>query len=226
MPLEPSTANKLFHNQFWVQIPQEFLYSETQVRLLGVPSSGDKAVDKEMRSAPVDTYLTVAAMAEFFDEGCPIRFHKPTDIPVISSLILEHLKNWAYIFSNVYPMTHPPLEDFVKFDNLAAALHPMVSAYGNKVILTGLAGRLAEIRVNSISRTKGKLSRLSDMPPKTANTKPNGYKSSLNNIISKLWGPEYEHSRNKPVEGDSAYSFRRAEEQLDPVGSRRPYRRQ
>lgn len=201
---EISVAYKLFHTPFVVQIPQHHLYSDDILQLLGEPSSGDGAVDRVMMSSPVDVTITIAEMAEYFAEGAGIRFHNPSDIPVIYSLVLEHLKNWAYVFSHVYPMTYPPLEDFVKLDDLAQKLHPLVSTYGNTPLKTGLYGRMAGIRAHSLTRDKRRDGSALLTPGGQVRVKPsaNEYQSSLKAIINKLWSADYEHTGDSSLQGD------------------------
>lgn len=199
-----SIAYKLFHMPFAVQVPQQYLYSDEHIKLLGIPTTRDKDHDRALMSSPVDISLTAVAMAVYLEEGATIAFPNPDNIPLVYAWVQEHLKNWAHIFTTLYPLEYPPLEDFVMLDNLAKALHPFVSRYGNKPVILGIAGRLAKIRATNISRVKHQSIARPELFEHVPMRQGTGdYKSTLETIIIKLRGPEYERATDEHIQGDN-----------------------
>lgn len=160
-----SAAYRIFHTPWLVSVPDMYCYSEAHISDIGFITTGDKNADLAIRNAPRDMYLTIVAMVSYYEEGASIRFKDPKDIRTIYSLIMEHLNNWAAILKSTISSEAPPLDDFVRLDNFAAALFPLTSVnYGTEIAyglsrrlllvkrgLSGLGGRLKTKRVLPVS---------------------------------------------------------------------------
>jgi hypothetical protein len=126
---EKSVAWLLFHHRWHVSIPEMYLYDKAYLEEVGIPSSGDRAIDRQMAHNRREMRLTAAALALFLDEGAPIRLINPKDAIPLYRLIVEHLNNWKMVISTQFNYGKPPIEDLRKFDALAAAVFPVASQF-------------------------------------------------------------------------------------------------
>lgn len=147
-----NAAIEIFNRMFNVSIPEIYFHSQEEIELFGMPTSGNKDVDEATRNSPRFTYLSIAGLTEFFDEGAPITFVHPSDTVVIYQLIQEHLSDWDWILKNYHNGAAPPKEDLYKLDEFAKAIHPMSLSYtDNNQTPPGGIGRMVQ-KMNSRER--------------------------------------------------------------------------
>lgn len=132
MSEETSVAYKLFHRYFKCYMPQFHLYSEEYIEKVGIPTSGDRVIDRELANAPVLCQLTAAEMATHLANGANLTLENPKDSVVLYQLVSEHLTNWQHIVNDPLDHTEPPLEDLKKFDELASELYKTARVYLNE----------------------------------------------------------------------------------------------
>lgn len=118
-----SPAYKIFHYNFEVTIPAMYLYSPEYLKTFGLTSSGDKTIDEGQALAPTRAYLTIAAMAEYHDEGATIGLINPKDSVRIYTYIKQHLMDWRDVFRRDFNRRDVPSEDLRKLENLAKEIY-------------------------------------------------------------------------------------------------------
>jgi len=126
---EKTVAWLLFHQRWHVSIPEMYLHDKAYLEEVGIPSSGDRAIDRQMALNRREVRLTAAALALFLDEGAPIRLVYPKDAIPLYRLIVEHLNNWKTVIATEFNYGKPPIEDLRKFDALAAAVFPVANQF-------------------------------------------------------------------------------------------------
>jgi len=166
---EHNAAREIFHRMFNVSIPEIYFHSQEEIDLFGMPTSGNKGVDETVLNSPRFTYLSIAGLTEFYDEGAPITFSKPSDTVMIYQLIQEHLSDWDWILKNFHNGSAPPKEDLYKLDEFARAILPMSLSFtdDNKAPSGGI-GRMVQkmnnrdrgLKLPTFATQKGKTERV------------------------------------------------------------------
>lgn len=160
-----SPAYKIFHYNFEVTIPTIYLYSPEYLKTFGLSSSGDKRVDEGQVMAPTRAHLTIAAMAEYHDEGASIGLINPEDSARIYTYISQHLRDWKDSVSRDINRRNAPTEDLRKLENFAKEVYksarhfiqeePTNSSLFNK--LNEMGRRRPTLRGESVKRPKVEL---------------------------------------------------------------------
>jgi hypothetical protein len=131
-PPKHTVAYQIFHYYFKCYMPQHQLYSDAYLSEVGVPTTMNRAIDRELANAPVLCQLTPAEMADKFANGATLTLQEPKDAVPVYQMIKEHLENWYVIVNDPLDYTEPPLEDLQKFEALAQALYPTARVYLNE----------------------------------------------------------------------------------------------
>lgn len=119
-----TTAWYIFFKKFRCQLPNIDTYSKDYVRNFGMPSSGDLAIDRQLANEIVDRLLSIAEIAEYHSSGTNIRVVHYEDTKEIYERITDHLNFWKKEMEDSYHPVTVPMEDLIKLDKLAAAVHP------------------------------------------------------------------------------------------------------
>ncbi len=108
---------------FKVRVPKEDLMSEEYIRTVGIPVSGDEALDNIMKNEVITTWLNIDRMAEIFRVGGQIRLVDLNDCVKAYVYIDNHLETWKQHLENS-PLNSglPPVDDMVLLDELSEAL--------------------------------------------------------------------------------------------------------
>jgi hypothetical protein len=118
-----TAAYKLFHHRFDCIIAQMHLYSTPYLQISGMVTTGDRDADRAMATAPVRTWMTPAAMAQFLSDAAPFRLVKPSDAAPIYQMLTEHLNDWKQYVSTTMNPVDVPTDDLIKFDALAGEIY-------------------------------------------------------------------------------------------------------
>lgn len=117
-----SATHRLFHNRYYVKIPEAFTHTEESLRIWGRPSSGDKELDQDIQSNWVKLYVTPIGMAMYYAEGCPIQIMDYKQGGLIYQDFLTHLNCWKYILESKFNVKIPPAEEIESLADFAQAL--------------------------------------------------------------------------------------------------------
>ncbi|MBE0438212.1 MAG: hypothetical protein IBX57_00400 [Gammaproteobacteria bacterium] len=124
-----STAHILFKYYYKVYIPQAHLYSKEYITTFGIPTSGDREVDRNLANAKTLTQMTIVEMAEYLDEGANLTLEEPEKSVEIYKVVKDHLSNWQRLINNPYEEVEVPVEDLRKLDALAAEVFKIARIY-------------------------------------------------------------------------------------------------
>lgn len=125
-------AYRVFHFYYKCYIPQHFLYSQDFIDTFGLPTSEDRAVDRELAYSPVLSRLTISEMALHLDQGAVITLYEPNRSVTIYQTIREHLQDWELKVQSGMTNREPPLEDLRMLDALATELYKVARGYLEK----------------------------------------------------------------------------------------------
>lgn len=95
------------------------LMREEEIRLLGLPTTGDPTLDRSMMHNVQDTWLTINEMIEYYRRGIEIRIRNYDDTKRIYDYIQAHLKAWQRDILNSHTTRHAPLDDLIDLDRFA-----------------------------------------------------------------------------------------------------------
>lgn len=147
-----TAAFKIFHYNFNCTVPALYLYSQSYITTFGISSSGDKLVDDHAALAPVNTNLTIAAMATYYDEGATIGLINPRDSVRIYSYIKQHLTDWAHEMQVDFNRLDVPTEELRMLENFAIEVYKVARNFMSEVPDDKLFGRLNRLASRGMSR--------------------------------------------------------------------------
>ena len=124
-PIDPNQPSDIYiwEVYFYVNAPTMSMYSETYIREMGIPMSGDKKLDAELERAYQQTYLTIDKMVELTRRGYSI-FVKDADTKVIYDYIQHHLQRQIEKLQSSYNVDEELIDDLIELDRLAAVVYP------------------------------------------------------------------------------------------------------
>lgn len=116
------TSAGIFEPIFEVRVPQEALRSEEEIRLYGTPTTGNRRIDKALRSAKTTTYMNIARMATLHSQGWEVAVVKHEDCKVIYDYVQNHLDAWVKLLSSSVNRPNAPYEDLHILDQFAQSV--------------------------------------------------------------------------------------------------------
>lgn len=168
--MKPTVAWQLFNTPFLCEIPEHFFHTVDMLKIYGMRSSGDRALDRELMLTWRPSYMTIVQMATFFNEGAPVRLKRISDAPVISDIVERHLNNWLIVVTETYLCNNVPVEDLMLLDQFYTSCAKISKAVVDKKpvrdnilskfsmgifnnqgisIFAGMKGRLSHLRQQS-----------------------------------------------------------------------------
>jgi hypothetical protein len=145
-PAPPTNCWRMFYELWNIEIPEVFCVSKAQLEQFGVPTSGDRAVDRTLAMERRGMYASIVSIALYLDEGAPITFVNRKDTVEMYKILKTHLEGWKWVVETQMNAPPPPIDDLQKLDKLASAIFPIASGYvdmGRPI--GGLASRLESI---------------------------------------------------------------------------------
>ena len=136
-------AWRLFHNTYRVRVPEIFFHDPNWVATFGRPTSGDKKTDRALLNSTRTVWWTVDNIAEIFSIGGEISFVNHQEDPfIVYTDIQEHLKEWSRIIRYLDQSLNKyrgimPVEDLIKFSNLADAIYPLIEGFDKNIVSSG-----------------------------------------------------------------------------------------
>lgn len=125
-----TAAWRLFNFRYEMYIPDIYLYGDEYIRKNGLRVSGDSTLDNARKNEPSLCRQTVAGIAQFHYDGCPLILNKPTDAVQIYSDIQEHLRDWErQVIQGIHASDTPPLVEFRMFELVAMELYNTAMFY-------------------------------------------------------------------------------------------------
>lgn len=122
-------AYKIFNYYWECIIPQHHLYSKDYIKTFGVPTSGNKEMDRVFANSNCNARLTIAEMAIVFDNGANITLKHQEQSADIYQIIIDHLVSWRKQVTDSQGRIDVPLDDLEKLDRLAAEVFKIAKYY-------------------------------------------------------------------------------------------------
>lgn len=120
---EIDTTSLLWEYYFMVRMPYLQTRSLQDIKNTGVAVTGIREIDNDIPNQMQTTMLTIAQMAEYFQEGVPIRVVKYEDIKMIYEYISQHIHAWKSRLQYGVNIGNAPIEDLILLDQFANTIY-------------------------------------------------------------------------------------------------------
>jgi len=97
--------------------------SVDEIRIFGMPTVGDKAIDADMHNQRVERYLTINQMVDYFKEGIPVCVRIHSETKDIYDIISNYLLCWKQQLQNGINIGGAPIDDLVALDRFACVVY-------------------------------------------------------------------------------------------------------
>lgn len=136
MEIDPNIPSDeyIFDRRFKCLVPQLDTTSKEYLKLFGMPTVGDRGIDREMANQLITTYKTISEMALLFRDGVIVRIPNMQDCETIYKYVEYHLSRWANTVSNSVNKGIMPVDDLVTLDQFASAIYPHATSNPKKLV--------------------------------------------------------------------------------------------
>lgn len=117
------SSHYIFQHVFFCRIPELQSRSAEHIRYWGVPTTGNKDVDNELKKEMLDTFLPIAKMAEYFKDGVPLYIPKQEDVKFIYECVTYHLHTWRKQIEFGLNLGQAPIDDLILLDEFANSVY-------------------------------------------------------------------------------------------------------
>lgn len=106
------------------RIPNMQTMSPEYIKFMGMPSSGDPDVDRQMRNELIEVRWTIGQMAEAHHSGVQVSVRDPRQTKEMYERITTLLREWKEVLEYSVNPGKVPADDLMKLDTFASALFP------------------------------------------------------------------------------------------------------
>lgn len=117
------TTELIWDRLFHCRVPQLATTSEVYLKFFGTPTTGDRAIDKELSNQLIDTYINIATMVEHHSTGVAVYVVKRSDTKIIYDYIDQHLRAWTKVLERGINVGTAPIDDLIAMDNFANSVY-------------------------------------------------------------------------------------------------------
>lgn len=123
-PVDPITASgkPIWEALFMASVPFKDTMSDEYVRLFGMPTVGDPAIDRDMHNQPIYTYMTINKMVEYFRSGISVKVQKHSDTKRIYDTISRYINCWKEHLDHGINIGDAPIDDLILLDRFAGVV--------------------------------------------------------------------------------------------------------
>jgi hypothetical protein len=187
-----SPAYVIFHYKFNYSIPAIHFYSQEYLDTVGIVSTGDKAVDKEIMKNYIATRGTIMDIAKRFAEDVPVKLENARDSLQMYEAVRDHLVAWKQELAMGSNVGDAPVEDLRILDEFATSIFEIARRYKPELVRR----KSMSTRLQSMGSSAGQTLRRG-IPEATSNKpaapKPLEVHSPMIDIID-----DYFNRRNAP----------------------------
>ena len=135
------TTEYLFERYFFARVQWLQTTSETYLKKMGVPITGDRNIDNEIHNQWITKQITIAQMVDYYKEGVQIKIVSRKDVETIYEYVSLHIKAWVSMLQNSMNLGDAPIDDLIIMDRFATELHGHVKYYLTDEILDTFGGQ-------------------------------------------------------------------------------------
>jgi hypothetical protein len=190
LPPYKQTSELIFDYLFVCRIPNLGSMSPDYVKHFGVPTTGDKAVDKVLANQKITVAINIATMVGYHKESIPVSIVAIDDVKKIYDYISVHLTFWKEQLEVGINIGNAPIDDLVNMDAFANdvyehAKHQFTFAMANSLMVRHMSSsmRFSNQTFFAAPTTGIKEIKEEDLPKRVSLAE--GFKSRI--IGSKIW---------------------------------------
>lgn len=117
------TRYYIWNERFRCKMRYADTISLEDLRRFGIPTSGDRARDRDMMDSRVDRYLSINEMVEYFRQGIEIGVCADKDTKKIYEYISDHLEAMKEEVRRSFSTAHLPVDDLILMDQFANSVY-------------------------------------------------------------------------------------------------------
>lgn len=137
-PVPPGVSKKKFWgDQLWDNLyPVKVRYiasiPENIMRDFGVPTCGDKALDRQGREEMINIIIPISDILEYYRKGERVIWRHHPDLNEVYSIITNYLTAWNQELSEGLNSADVPMQDLRDLDQMAASVFTLAQTYGTQ----------------------------------------------------------------------------------------------
>ena len=108
---------------FMCKVPRIAHYSTKYLETYGLPTSGNRELDRDLIMQPDYVYITINDMIEHYNRNTTISIVKQNDTKVVYELCQNYTFDWADRLHKGVLAQNTPFEDLIRIDEFAAAVY-------------------------------------------------------------------------------------------------------
>jgi len=120
---ERDTRYYLWEAKFKCRVQYSDTVSLDELRAFGVPTTGDRQMDRDMMSSDVERMLSINDMFEYWRAGISVKVVLRSDTGKIYQYITDHLNAMKREVEKSFRVDHIPFEDLIALDQFAATVY-------------------------------------------------------------------------------------------------------
>lgn len=117
------TRYYLWETKFKCRMAYADTVSLDELRFFGVPTTGDRQMDRDTMTTDVERMLSVNEMFEYWRAGITVKVVLRTDTGKIYQYITDHLNAMKREAEKAFRVDHIPFEDLIALDQFAATVY-------------------------------------------------------------------------------------------------------
>jgi hypothetical protein len=135
------TTEFIWNHYFLVRVPQLQTMSESYLRIVGHPITGDPGIDREVMNQWLTTWMTINSMVDYYKDGVQIRVVTEADTKLIYEAVEQHLEKWAAYLRRGVNTGAAPIEDLIAMDRFAHEVYGFAKWHFTPEILGNMLGQ-------------------------------------------------------------------------------------
>lgn len=139
---------KIWHDKFYVSVPNNATRSADHIRAFGTPTSGDSQRDRASANEKLETYKSIRDMVILHHQGVTVGLLRQKDAKIINDIVVEYLSSWKrFIETSMIHNPDAPYEDLVAMEAFLHAVVPHADRFKNETVLdeSWLSKRISNI---------------------------------------------------------------------------------
>lgn len=147
-PAKQDLKWKIWHQKFYVSVPNIATRSPDHIRAFGTPYSGDSQRDRNSAHERLETYMSIKEMVILHHQGVKVGLCRQADVKLINDLVMEYLSAWKrFIETSMIHNPDAPYEDLIAMEAFLHSVVPHADRYKNEAVLdeSWLSKRISNI---------------------------------------------------------------------------------
>lgn len=124
------TGALIWENLYEASVPYVETISAEDLKRRGLPTVGNRDLDRQMNNDLVNVVITIDAMVEYFRRGVTVRLRNGADAKQIYDIVNNYLLAWKEQIETCINVGNVPSEDLMLLDRFAEMIFPVAKRWG------------------------------------------------------------------------------------------------